>query len=57
MIDLRATGIAGLVTIMFVIGAWLYKVANGEDGSAYALIGAVGGLSYVLAVAILRWRS
>jgi hypothetical protein len=39
-----------------VLGAWLYQVARGEDGSAFALIGAVGGASYVLAVALLRWR-
>ena len=40
-----------------MIGAWLYEVARGEDGSAFALIGAVAGLSYVVAVAVLRWRS
>ena len=56
MIDLRATALAGVVTILFVLGAWLYEVARGEDGSAFALIGAVAGLSYVIAVAVLRWR-
>ncbi len=56
MIDLRATAIAGAITILFVLGAWLYQVARGEDGSAYALIAAVAGLSYVVAVAVLRWR-
>jgi len=57
MIDLRATAITGVVIIVFVLGAWLYQVANGEDGSPYALIGAVGGLAYVIAVLVLRWRS
>ncbi len=57
MIDLRATALAGVVTILFVLGAWLYQVARGEDGTAYALIGFVAGLSYVVAVAVLRWRS
>jgi hypothetical protein len=56
MIDLRATALAGAVTIAFVIGAWLYEVARGEDGSEFALIGAVAGLSYIVAVALLRWR-
>lgn len=56
MIDLRATAIAGLITILFVIGAWLYQVARGENGDQYALIGAVAGVAYVIAVAILRWR-
>ncbi|HEX6024171.1 MAG TPA: hypothetical protein VFZ00_19430 [Solirubrobacter sp.] len=56
MIDLRATAVAGSVTILCVIGAWLYDVARGEDGSEFALIGAIGGVSYVIAVAVLRWR-
>jgi hypothetical protein len=56
MIDLRATAAAGVVTIAFVIGAWLYEVARGEDGTEFALIGAVAGLSYIVAVALLRWR-
>jgi hypothetical protein len=57
LIDLRATAITGGVIIVFVLGAWLYEVANGDDGSPYALIGAVGGLAYVIAVLVLRWRS
>jgi hypothetical protein len=56
MIDLRATAVAGSVTILFVIGAWLYQVARGEDGGEFALIAAVAGASYVVAVALLRWR-
>ena len=44
------------MTTAFVIGAWLYEVSQGRDGNEFALIGAVGGLSYVLAVAVLRWR-
>ena len=56
MIDLRATAIAGTVVITVVIGAWLWEIAHGDDGSPYAAIGAVGGLAYVIAVALLRWR-
>jgi hypothetical protein len=56
MIDLRATAIAGAMTIVFAIGAWLYEVARGEDGTEFALVCAVAGLSYVIAVALLRWR-
>jgi hypothetical protein len=56
MIDLRATAVAGVVTILFVIGAWLYEVARGKDGSEFALIGAVAGAAYVIAVAVLRRR-
>jgi hypothetical protein len=40
-----------------VIGAWLYEVANGEDGSPYSQLGAIAGVAYVIAVAVLRRRS
>jgi hypothetical protein len=56
-IDLRATAGAGLVLICVVIGAWLWEVGNGRDGSPYTQLGAIAGVSYVVAVAIFRWRS
>jgi len=56
-IDLAATAIAGVVIITAIIVAWLVEVAQGNDGSPYTQLGALGGLSYVLAVAFLRWRS
>jgi hypothetical protein len=57
MIDIHATALAGLVLIVVVIGAWLYEIANGRDGNPFTWLGAVGGLAYILAVAILRARS
>jgi hypothetical protein len=39
-----------------VIGGWLYEVANGEDGNPYGLLAALGGIAYLGAVALLRWR-
>jgi hypothetical protein len=57
MIDLRATAVAGSVTIAVIIGAFLYEVADGRDGRPYSLLGAVGGVAYVLAVLLLRRRS
>ena len=56
-IDVHATALTGLVLILVIIGAWLVEIAQGKDGSPYAQLGAVGGLAYVLAVALLRWRS
>jgi len=56
MIDVWATAFAGLVLITVLIGAWLVEIARGEDGSPYALLGAVAGIAYVLAVAYLRFR-
>jgi hypothetical protein len=57
MIDLRATALAGMVLIAVVIGAWLYEIASGEDGSPYSQLGAIAGLAYVLAIAVGRLRS
>jgi hypothetical protein len=56
-IDLKASAFAGLVLITAVIGAFMYEIANGEDGSPYSALGAIAGVAYVIGVAILRWRS
>ena len=55
-IDLKATGVAGLTLITTLIVAWLVEIARGHDGSPYSWLGAIGGLSYALAVAFFRWR-
>src|SRR5918998_5053765 len=51
MIDLRATALAGMVTLTATLGAWLYEIADGRDGSPYGQIASVGGLAYIVAVA------
>ncbi len=55
-IDTRASLFAGIVVIAAIIVAWLWAVAHGDDGSPYTQLGALGGVSYVAAVAFLRWR-
>lgn len=57
MIDVKATAFTGAVVVCVVLGAWLVEVARGMDGKPYSAIGAVGGLAYIGAVAVLRWRS
>ena len=56
MIDLRATAFTCGVMIVTVIVGFLVEIARGHDGGPYALIGAIGGIAYVLGVAFLRWR-
>ena len=56
-IDLKATAAAGLVLIITIIVAWLVEVAQGHSGSPYTWLGAIGGLSYALAIAFFRWRN
>lgn len=56
MIDLHATALTGLVLITVIIGAWLVEIARGDDGSPFAALGAVGGVAYIVIVAVLRRR-
>lgn len=56
-IDLRATAFAGIVVISALILGFMVDLARGGDGSPYALIGAIGGVSYVAALVVLRRRT
>jgi hypothetical protein len=42
--------------IIVLTGAWLWELAHGEDGSPYGQVMAVGGVAYLVAIALLRWR-
>jgi hypothetical protein len=57
MMDLRATTFAGMSAITFALGAFLYEIARGEDGSPYGILCTVAGVAYILAMATLRVRS
>ena len=56
-IDITATAITGSVLVAVIIGAFLVEVARGEDGEPWSQLGALGGITYVVAVALLRRRS
>jgi hypothetical protein len=56
-IDLRASAFGGLVVILAAMGAWLYELADGRDGSPYGQLLAVGGVAYIVAIALLRRSS
>lgn len=55
-LDMRATAAAGLVTLGFCVGGAVVNLAQGGTGSPWALILAVGGVSYTAALAVLRRR-
>jgi hypothetical protein len=55
-IDLRATATAGTVIVVAIIGSWLYELTQGRDGEPYVQLGALGGVAYIVAVAVLRLR-
>jgi hypothetical protein len=56
MIDIHATALTGIVVISVIIGAFLVEVAQGQDGQPYSQLGAVGGIAYIISVAVLRAR-
>jgi len=55
-IDMRATAASGLVLIVALIVAWLVEIARGHSGNPYSWLLAISGVSYLIAVVILRWR-
>ena len=50
--DIHATALAGMV----VLGTIIVEVAQRQDGMPYSWLGAIGGLSYLIAVVALRTR-
>jgi hypothetical protein len=44
------------VLIVVLLVSWLAKIARGRSGSPYNGLCAIGGLTYLLAIALFRWR-
>jgi hypothetical protein len=55
-IDRNATLLAGFVLIVWVCVAFFVEIANNRSGSPYALMAAVAGLVYIVAVVWQRLR-
>jgi hypothetical protein len=55
-IDLRATAITALAMITFVLVAFVIQIARGQSGWPYSMLGFVGGVTYIVAVIVLRIR-
>jgi len=51
-IDVHATALAGLAMIIAIV----IELARGRTGSPYAWLGAIGGLTYLVAIVIFRFR-
>jgi presenilin-like A22 family membrane protease len=49
---IHATALAGLAVII----AFVIELARGHSGSPYAWLGAIGGLTYLVAIAIFWIR-
>ena len=56
-IDIHATALAGIVVLSAIIVAFIVEVARGQTRARHTeWLGAIGGLSYLLAVVGLRLR-
>src|SRR5689334_23829880 len=53
-IDIHATAIAGITVITAIIVGFVVEMARGHSGAPYTWLGAVGGLTYIVAVTVLR---
>lgn len=56
LIDAQATLFAGMAVIAAVILGFIIEIAQGQDGAPYSMLGAIGGVSYVAALLVLRFR-
>ena len=55
-IDIHATALAGLAVILAIIVAFNVELAKGHSGNPYGWLGAIGGLTYLLAIVVFRIR-
>src|SRR5262245_14135816 len=55
-IDIHARARAGLAVLTAVIVAVLGELARGHNGDPYSWLGAIGGITYIVAIIIFRIR-
>ena len=55
-IDIDATALAGLAVIIAIIVAFVIELAKGHSGNPYGWLGAIAGVTYLVAVVLFRIR-
>jgi drug/metabolite transporter (DMT)-like permease len=55
-IDIHATATAGVAVIVAIIVAFLVEMARGHNGEPFDWLAAIGGVSYMAAVIVMRIR-
>ena len=56
MIDTHATALAGVAVILAIIVAFIVDLAKGHSGTTYGWLGAIGGITYLVAIVVFRIR-
>ena len=54
--SLRATAVAGVMAILVALAGFLWSIARGESGDAFAVVAASAGIGYLAALLWLRSR-
>lgn len=54
--DILATAVAGTVALVVALGGFLWRVAQGQSGSDFAIVAAAGGIAYLAAIIWFRSR-
>jgi hypothetical protein len=55
-IDRSASLTAGMTVLLAVVAMFVVEIAKGQDGSPYHQLGALGGVTYLVALVWLRFR-
>jgi hypothetical protein len=55
-IDKDASLFSGMTLICAVLIGFVVEIARGQDGQPYALLGAIAGIAYVVALVVQRIR-
>lgn len=54
--NLVATAVAGVAAILVALGGFVWRIAHGQTGTDFAVVAAVAGIGYLVALIWLRWR-
>ena len=54
--NILATAVAGTAAILVALGGFLWAIAHGQSGNDFALVAAVAGIAYLVALLWFRWR-
>ena len=54
--NIAATAVAGIAAILVAIGGFLWAIARGQSGADFAIVAAVAGIAYLVALLWFRWR-
>jgi hypothetical protein len=55
--DVVATAVAGVAAVLVALGGFVWQIARGQSGTDFAVVAAVAGISYLVALLWLRSHS